>query len=241
MAAVERDRLFLQAGLGIADDCHARVGSPRQVLMVDWPTLARFGLAPGALGENLLIDQSLSELKSGKIVRIGGALIRPTFLCEPCAQLNRVRPGLAAQMKGQRGWLGMVVQGGAIAPGDAITPTEFVLPAMADLVRTRFHDFVARIPGGRVVSTANLMLALGTARAYYRAIPTFLRHAPVDSPVHRVVARDGRLFSRYLPDQAARLQAEGISLQAEQVPEIYYWPADCFHPLEMERSHKPVK
>jgi MOSC domain-containing protein YiiM len=41
-------------------------------------------------------------------------------ICHPCDQLEKVRPGLRREMRGRRGMLCRVLEGGMIRRGDAI-------------------------------------------------------------------------------------------------------------------------
>jgi MOSC domain-containing protein YiiM len=41
-------------------------------------------------------------------------------ICHPCDQLEKVRPGLRREMRGRRGMLCRVLQGGVVRQGDAI-------------------------------------------------------------------------------------------------------------------------
>lgn len=68
---IECQRLDLVEGLGIQTDKNAHVGSPRQVLMVDTPALEAFGLQPGILQENILLDGVLEPFMSGRVIQIG--------------------------------------------------------------------------------------------------------------------------------------------------------------------------
>lgn len=227
---VECQSLQLLQGCGIQGDRNAQVGSPRQVLLVDQPTLQAFGLQPGDLQENILIDAGIEAIASGQILQIGAALIRPTFLCEPCAYLETLQKGLAKRIKGRRGWLGMVVRGGAIAPGNPVTPTPYRLPPLTNDAKGRFHEFVSRIPTGKVVTTADLILALGVSNAHYRTIPALIKKAPSELPVHRIVAIDRRLLTRHIPNQAERLATEGVELQSGQIGDRDRWQPEHFHP-----------
>jgi alkylated DNA nucleotide flippase Atl1 len=85
-----------------------------------------------------------------------------------------------------------------------------------------------------VVTTADLVLALGVARTYYRVLPTFIKKAPTDLPVHRIVAIDGSLFSRYIPDQAERLADEGVEAVAGKVGNRHRWRPENFHDLTLD-------
>lgn len=228
---VEMQSLFLHRGLGVEGDANARVGSPRQVLLVDRPTLQQFNLQPGDLGENLLVDEPVNELISGQVVQIGSALICPTIVCEPCDKLNRIQPGLAKKLLGRRGVLGRVVGSGQIQVGDPVTPTVYTLPAMPETVRDRLDQFLARIPAGKVVRTSDILLALGLFRSYYRVLPRLLKTGNAELPVHRVVAIDGTLLIQHLPNQAKLLTQEGVQIRDDRVMESDYWQAVHFHEL----------
>ncbi|MDX2228912.1 MAG: MGMT family protein [Leptolyngbyaceae cyanobacterium bins.349] len=218
-----QQQLQLLQGYGIEGDRHAQPGSPRQVLILDESTLTDFGLQPGDLQENILLDQGLAQLQSGQGLQIGAATIRITFRCEPCAYLDTLQPGLAKRIGQRRGWLGMVVVGGAIAVGNAVQLAPAQFPPLSDQAKERFNAFVATIPPGRVVTTKQLILALGVTPAYYRVLPGFIRRAPPGLPLHRIVAIDGSLISRHLPTQMQLLAAEGIEIQAGKVESHFYW------------------
>ncbi len=223
-------KLDLEQNYGIVGDHHAAVGSPRQVLLVDQPCLERFGLQPGDLYENVLVDGAIAPWQSGQVWQMGQARVRLTFLCEPCAYLETLRPGLVRQMQGQRGWLGLVVGTGAIAVGDRVTLMEATYPPLSEVVWERFTDFVARIPVGKVVTTADLVLALGVTRSYYRVFPGFMKKALATLPVHRIVAMDGSLFSQHVPHQAEWLAREGTTVTGGKVGDRDRWQPEYFYP-----------
>ncbi|MGG6295544.1 MOSC domain-containing protein [Leptolyngbya sp. AN02str] len=224
--------LVLKRGLGIEGDAHAIIGSPRQVLMASAPALSMFGLPPGAIQENLLLDSWVETLPSGTVVQVGDrAQIRITFLCEPCSNLNRIQPGLAKDLIGKRGMLGMVVQDGLVRPGDRVVPLPFRLPFIPETTRGKFEEFVARIPSGHVVRTKALLMALGLTQSYARAIPTMLKKSDPSLPVHRIVAADGSLLTQHLPHQAIALQSEGVVFVDGRVSEVYNWNPAEFHSL----------
>jgi alkylated DNA nucleotide flippase Atl1 len=223
------DRLTLVQGKGILDDVSAQIGSPRQVLFTGLPVLQQFGLEPGTLQENIVLDETVEQFQSGQVLQLGAdALVRLTFLCEPCASLEKVQPGLTRRLRGKRGFLGMVVRDGVVQVGDRVQLTDYQFPVIPETNRERFAEFVARIPQGKVVDTKNLLLALGQTASYARAIPGQIRRSP-DSPVHRLVTADHRLFTNHLPDQRQRLEQEGVILEGDRVPTQYHWHPQNFH------------
>ena len=146
-------RIRLLTGLGVEGDAHcgatvkhrSRVAADptqpnlRQVHLLQtelFTELARggFEVMPGQLGENIAtrgID--LLRLPVASRLRIGAdALVEITGLRNPCAQIDRFRPGLLAAvlcrdaeggLVRKAGVMAIVIQGGEVAPGDAIRVT----------------------------------------------------------------------------------------------------------------------
>jgi len=119
MEEVEEALAIYQQGL---KGCiHGRKGSSRQVSLMDGETLDRFELAPGAVKENITtVGLDFQALATGMRMRIGGALLEISGLCNPCPRMDDIRKGLQQELKGQRGWLCRVVEQGTIRRGDAI-------------------------------------------------------------------------------------------------------------------------
>lgn len=227
------DRLVLRRGMGIEGDAHARAGSPRQVLLASAPALEAFGLRPGDLRENILLDGVVETLASGQVLQLGDtAQVRIMGDCEPCAYLNTLQPGLAKRINEQRGMLAMVVCDGVVRVGDqaAVLPQTF--PAVPNDTRGKLHEFVARIPPGRVVRTTDLLVALGLTASHYRVIPMLLKKADAGLPVHRIVGAGGRLLTQHLPDQARRLAAEQVQIEQDTVLSEFCWEPEQFHALD---------
>lgn len=146
----------LVAGLGVEGDAHAgatvkhrsRVARDpaqpnlRQVHLIhgelhDELHAGGFAVMAGQMGENVTtrgID--LLGLPVGARLRLGGeAVVEITGLRNPCAQLDRLQPGLMAAVLDRdadgnlirkAGVMGIVVAGGAVRPGD---PIQVELPA----------------------------------------------------------------------------------------------------------------
>lgn len=147
------DLIRLLAGLGVEGDAHAGVTVQHRSRVAADPTApnlrqvhliqselfddlraAGYDVAPGQLGENITTTGiDLLGLPRGAIVRIGAqAAIEITGLRNPCAQINRFSPGLLKQVLGQdqdgalvrkAGVMGIVLAGGFVAPGDAVSVT----------------------------------------------------------------------------------------------------------------------
>jgi MOSC domain-containing protein YiiM len=104
------------------DGCaHARIGSKRQVLLVDRETLEAMDLQPGILRENITTDGlNVNSLPIGQLLRAGEARLEVTAVCTPCDQMEAIRPGLRKELWGRRGMLCRVLEGGVIRRGDSI-------------------------------------------------------------------------------------------------------------------------
>lgn len=150
MSKPNRDSILLLTGLGVDGDAHmgetvkhrSRVARDpnqpnlRQVHLIhaelhDELRDAGFAVAAGQMGENVTtrgID--LLGLPVGTRLRLGGtAVVEVTGLRNPCAQLDRLQPGLMAATLGRdeqgrlvrkAGVMGVVVAGGEVRPGDPV-------------------------------------------------------------------------------------------------------------------------
>lgn len=107
---------------------HGRPGSKRQVSLMDIETSEKLGILPGVIKENITtrgIDYQALEV--GQQLRIGSALLEISEPCKPCSRMDEIRQGLQEELRGQRGWLCRVLEGGTIRRGDPIvvcTPRE---------------------------------------------------------------------------------------------------------------------
>ena len=92
---------------------------------------AGFAIAAGEMGENVTTaGLDLLGLPQGTRLRLGAAaIVEVTGLRNPCAQLDRIRPGLMKATLGRddegnlvrkAGIMGIVVEGGEVRPGDTI-------------------------------------------------------------------------------------------------------------------------
>jgi len=151
MAKPNQECIRLLAGLGVAGDAHQGETVKHRSRMARDPTrpnlrqvhlihaelhdelrAAGFALAPGQMGENVTTrGLDLLGLPVGARLRLGEtAVVEITGLRNPCVQLDRIQPGLMAATldRGERGDLvrkagvmGIVLAGGLVRPGDAIS------------------------------------------------------------------------------------------------------------------------
>jgi MOSC domain-containing protein YiiM len=145
----------LLAGLGVEGDAHMGVTVKHRSRVAKDPTVpnlrqvhlihaelydelgtAGFRLAPGVMGENVTTrGVDLLGLPTGTRLRLGAAaVVEITGLRNPCAQLNKIQPGLMeatldrdpdGNLVRKAGVMGVVLAGGAVTPGD---PIEVELP-----------------------------------------------------------------------------------------------------------------
>lgn len=140
----------LLAGLGVEGDAHSGVTVKHRSRVARDPSQpnlrqvhlihselhhelerAGFAVAAGQMGENVTtcgID--LLALPTGTRLQLGAsAVVEVTGLRNPCAQLDRIQPGLMAATLGRdehgslvrkAGVMGIVVTAGEVRPGDAI-------------------------------------------------------------------------------------------------------------------------
>jgi MOSC domain-containing protein YiiM len=106
----------------------------RQVLLVDTVIhkMVRekgIQLAPGDLGENILVEGiDLMALPVGTRLQVGSAILELTEIRDPCSQLDGVHPGLhraveihtADGIQSQAGMLGVIIRGGIVRPEDTV-------------------------------------------------------------------------------------------------------------------------
>ncbi len=142
--------IWLLAGLGVEGDAHqgervkhrSRVARDptqpnlRQIHLVHAELFeelraAGFEIAPGQMGENVTTSGlDLLALPTGTRLHLGdAAIVEVTGLRNPCAQLDRIQPGLMkatldrdadGNLIRKAGIMGIVIEGGEVAPGDPI-------------------------------------------------------------------------------------------------------------------------
>lgn len=111
---------------GIEGDVHAGDGRGRQLLLTHAGDLRDLGLRPGDLREQVTVElPGLMALQPGTRLRLGGATVETTGPCEPCTHIGEHvgvddRDGFRDRLRGRRGMLASVVEGGIIHVGDAV-------------------------------------------------------------------------------------------------------------------------
>lgn len=163
----------------------------------------------------MVLDLAESQLlKPGaKLSFSSGAEIRLTFYCEPCRRVAHLADSIKS-LKRYRGILGVVVASGAIASEDEVIIEPNYYPALSEIPYERFLGYIKQIPQGKVVTYKQILRCIGVDRSYFRAIPIYLKKAPIDYPLHRVVDSQGKIIP-HVPQQKEKLKAEGVKVSGK--------------------------
>ena len=145
----------------------------RQVLIVPHSTLLEFGLAPGDLRENLVVDdtslpQPLHDLTSGTVLTVGGVRIRLTVHCEPCGRLSSLVPKVRMIMH-KRGYLGTFLADGVIHIGDSVCSEGQQHEIIPYDIKERIAWYLRQRK--TPVEVSKLVYDVGLSLSYCRAIP----------------------------------------------------------------------
>lgn len=205
----------VKVGLGIKGDINAHPMSPRQILLVRQEDLDDFSITPGALRENITVGGIPADcFKPGTLFTIGEQVkIRTTFLCEACKRIAHVVSSLK-DIEDKRGLLGVILADGMIHIGDSVSVQTEQFPPLSHVPYWRFLSFVAKIPPGKVVTYREVVVGMGVAESYMRAIPTYIqRSSPEKYPLHRILDSAGKTIP-YVLNQSSLLEDEGVRLVA---------------------------
>ena len=116
------DVAVLRHDWGIEGDHHARAGSSRQVVLTQREILDDLKLKAGTIREQLTVaGLVVGSLAEGDVVRIGPSVrLQLTKPRVPCGLMDRIRPGLRAELRGRGGWCARVLDGGEVRCGDEV-------------------------------------------------------------------------------------------------------------------------
>jgi MOSC domain-containing protein YiiM len=130
----------------------------RQALIASRSVTAQLGLKPGDLSENIVVDCNyVYDLPSGTVVKIGQALLRLTFHCEPCKKILKLIE--SDRVVHRRGVFGMFLNDAQIALGDEFAVTEQRFEEIPYAINERIRWFLKK-HGGRGAAL-DLVHALG--------------------------------------------------------------------------------
>jgi len=216
--------------MGIDGDAHAHRLSPRQVLVTLASELQALDIAPGALGENIVIACDHPDLfrPGAALVSATGVELRLTMFCEPCQRIAHLGHRLSRLLQ-RRGVLGVVATGGELRIGEVMELIAGRARPLAQSAYQRFLDFMPGVPTGRVVRYIDITTAIGAADTSVRALPGYIKRSLVlGLPLHRIVNARGELLP-FIPQQGARLHEEGVIDRSDAATvdlRRYLWQGD---------------
>jgi MOSC domain-containing protein YiiM len=113
----------VKAGEGLVGDRHSKAGSSRQILMMDKAIMDILEVGPGQLRENITVEGvSLFGLEKGQTLKVGDGLeFKIGELCDPCENMDHIRPGLREKIEGQRGLFVTPLFDGTVNVGDDVS------------------------------------------------------------------------------------------------------------------------
>jgi MOSC domain-containing protein YiiM len=118
MEPLESARVFENEGV---EGCAHRRGGKRNVLFVAIEDLEELDVAPGAVKENFTVrGADVMRWPIGQRLGIGDAEFEISMVCDPCENMEKIRPGLQEKLEGKRGMLARVLKSGELALGDEI-------------------------------------------------------------------------------------------------------------------------
>jgi MOSC domain-containing protein YiiM len=143
----------------------------RQVLITSRRVSRELCLAAGDLRENIVVDiDDLYDLPSGSVIRIGEALVRLTFHCEPCRKILHFVE--FDDVVHKRGYLGCFLNRGTIAVGDGAAVTQDRHEAIPYAVKDRVRWFLGQRAAG--LAALDFVHALGLPATSARILPRMI-------------------------------------------------------------------
>jgi alkylated DNA nucleotide flippase Atl1 len=208
---VEVPELRLAAYSATADSAGPDPLSPRQVCIAVGESLDRHGVKADGARADLVVEGAEPALASGAALQVGTATVRVVFACEPCSYGARMADVPTSRFREISRYLGLVVNGGSTAIGDPVTCQPGVWESAPDSFRERCAWAVGQIPPGRLVTSVDLLVAIGASRSYLRALPRWMASAgQASKPIHRVLTA-AHTAPSWSPDAQGRLAAEGVA------------------------------
>jgi MOSC domain-containing protein YiiM len=116
-----REEAEVVVGRGLRGNRGGRPGGKRQVLVMPVELIEKFDLEVGQVREQITTrGLDAMALRIGDRLHIGDVILEATGECEPCEQIEAMRPGLRDAMEHQRGMLFRVIEGGMVRVGDTV-------------------------------------------------------------------------------------------------------------------------
>ncbi len=212
--------LDLDPDQGILGDVNPKGESPRQLCIATSKGLTGNHVKQSGSRANIVLDSSVGSVSSGCLLSIGESLIRMTFACEPCAHGAQMAEAPMRLFRTIDRHLGFVIRAGRITEGALVLTYPDRFPMAPDSFRDRCAWALAFLPAGKVVTSYELIRAIGASRAYLRVLPRWMSAAGVlGMPIHRVLSAHLEAPS-WAPDARMKLAQEG--LQAHDYPAALY-------------------
>lgn len=157
----------------------------RQALIASRPVTTGLGLEPGDLRENIVVDcDDLYDLPSGAVVKIGHALLRLTFHCEPCKKILKLVE--FDRILHRRGVFGIFLNEARIALGDEFVVTEQRFEEIPYAINERIRWFLKK--HGARAAALDVVHALGLPASSGRTMPRLVAKLLGAAPVVEAVA-----------------------------------------------------
>ena len=97
----ELETAHVLENVGFEGCAHSRPNGTRQVLLVDAETLRKMELRPGSIRENITTEGlDVNALRLGEKVHVGEVQLVVSAVCEPCQQMEELRPGITGSDSG---------------------------------------------------------------------------------------------------------------------------------------------
>lgn len=107
-------------------------------------------------------------------------------------------------------YLGLVVREGRLSEGELAVVQRNAYPAAPDTFKERCAWAIESIPEGHIVTSLELLRAIGASRSYLRVLPRWLSSAQaMGQPVHRVLTT-ALTAPTWAPDAIRILTEEGL-------------------------------
>ena len=118
MEPLDTARVFENEGV---EGCAHRRSGKRSVLFVAAEDLEDLDVPFGAVKENFTVrGADVMRWPIGRRLAIGDAEFEVSMICDPCENMEKIRPGLQAELEGRRGMLARVTKTGRVTVGDEI-------------------------------------------------------------------------------------------------------------------------
>jgi alkylated DNA nucleotide flippase Atl1 len=229
-----RQSLHLSKEWGVVGDVSPKGRTPRQVCIALGEFLWKHGVEPVGSRANLVLEADATEcMRSGDTLCFGEVTLRLTFACEPCRHGAQLAGSPMRRFREVRRYLAVVVSSGEIPEGSMLSVQHGVYESVPEDFASRCGWAVGRIPPGRVVSSLELISAIGASRSYLRTLPRWMAAAAREGqPVHRVLNAQLAAPS-WAPNAHEKLLQEGLDHQGLASSQYALTDALWFHHLDM--------